>query len=138
MHFALLGRKRKYIKSKTTAKLKGKLTLIAAVRDQFLSFATFLTLLLSRYRLPLTDTFKQIAKKVQRLFIAGVIDIREHRRSFKNSKNFEKFRNYKYTIIREPRYIALTCMASNHMRKPFKPEHVEGAWSKTERWRLVY
>jgi hypothetical protein len=30
--FALLGRKRKYIKSKTTAKLKGKQTSIAAVR----------------------------------------------------------------------------------------------------------
>ncbi len=31
-HFALLGRKRKYVKSKTTAKLKGKRTSIAAVR----------------------------------------------------------------------------------------------------------
>jgi hypothetical protein len=37
--FALLGWKRKYIKSKTTVKLKGKQTSIAAVRDQFLSFA---------------------------------------------------------------------------------------------------
>ncbi len=51
--FALLGRKWKYIKSKTTAKLKGKRTSIAAVRDQFLSFSTFPTPLLSRYRLPL-------------------------------------------------------------------------------------
>jgi hypothetical protein len=51
--FALLGRKWKYIKSKTTAKLKGKQTSIAAVRDQFLSFASFLTSLLSRYRLSL-------------------------------------------------------------------------------------
>jgi hypothetical protein len=50
--FALLGRKRKYIKSKTTAKLQGKQTSIAEVRDQLLSFATFLTPLLSRYRLP--------------------------------------------------------------------------------------
>jgi hypothetical protein len=33
---ALLGQKRKYIKSKKTAKLKGKQTSIAAVRDQFL------------------------------------------------------------------------------------------------------
>ncbi len=32
IHFALLGRKRKYIKSKTTAKLKEKRTSIAAVR----------------------------------------------------------------------------------------------------------
>jgi hypothetical protein len=47
--FALLGRKRKYKKSKTTAKLNGKKTSIAAVRDQFLSFATFPTPLLSRY-----------------------------------------------------------------------------------------
>ncbi len=51
--FALLGRKRKYIKSKTTGKFKGKQTLIAAVRDQFLSFATFPTPLPPRYRLPL-------------------------------------------------------------------------------------
>jgi hypothetical protein len=40
---ALLRRKRKYIKSKTTGKLKGKQTLIAAVQDHFLSFATFPT-----------------------------------------------------------------------------------------------
>jgi hypothetical protein len=53
--FALLGRKRKHMKSKTTAKLKGKQTSIAAVRDQFLSFATFPTTLLSRYRLPLSQ-----------------------------------------------------------------------------------
>ncbi len=32
IHYALLGRKRKYIKSKTTAKLKEKRTSIAAVR----------------------------------------------------------------------------------------------------------
>ncbi len=32
IHFALLGRKRKYVKSKKTAKLKGKQTSIAAVR----------------------------------------------------------------------------------------------------------
>jgi hypothetical protein len=52
--YALLGRKRKYIKSKTTAELKGKQTSIVVVRDQNLSFATFPTLLISRYRLPLT------------------------------------------------------------------------------------
>jgi hypothetical protein len=50
--FALLGRKQKYV-SKITAKLKGIQTLIAVVRDQFLSFATFPIPLLSRYRLPL-------------------------------------------------------------------------------------
>jgi hypothetical protein len=33
IHFALLGRKRKYIKSKTTAKLTEKRTSIAGVRD---------------------------------------------------------------------------------------------------------
>jgi hypothetical protein len=33
IHFALLGRKRKYIKSQTTAQLKEKRTSIAAVRD---------------------------------------------------------------------------------------------------------
>jgi hypothetical protein len=42
-----------YIEIKMTAKLKAKRTSIAAVRDQFLSFATFPTPLLSRYRLPL-------------------------------------------------------------------------------------
>ena len=54
IHFALLGRKRKYVKSKKTAKLKGKQTSIAAVRGHFLSFATFPTPILSRYRLPLS------------------------------------------------------------------------------------
>ena len=33
IHFALLGRKQKDVKSKTTAKLKEKRTSIAAVRD---------------------------------------------------------------------------------------------------------
>jgi hypothetical protein len=37
-------------KIKETSKIKDKQTSIAAVRDQFLSFATFLTPLLSRYR----------------------------------------------------------------------------------------
>ncbi len=54
INFALLGRKQKYLKSKTTAKLKGKQSSVAAVRDQFLSFATFPTPLLSRYRRPLS------------------------------------------------------------------------------------
>jgi hypothetical protein len=40
IHFALLGRKRKYIKSKTTAKLKEKRTSIAAVRDISFSLPT--------------------------------------------------------------------------------------------------
>ncbi len=65
IHFALLGRKRKYIKSKTTAKLAEKRTSIAAVRDILWTFGTFPTSLLSRYRLPLrcffdVDTLKEI------------------------------------------------------------------------------
>ncbi len=51
---ALLGRKRKYIKSKMTAKLKWKITSIAAVRDIFRMFDTFLNPLLSCCRLPLS------------------------------------------------------------------------------------
>jgi hypothetical protein len=53
INFDLLGGKRKYIEMETTGKLQGKQTSIAAVREQFLSFATFLNPLLSRYRLPL-------------------------------------------------------------------------------------
>ncbi len=53
IHFALLGRKRKYIKSKTTAKLTEKRTSIAAVRDILWTLGTFPNPLLSRYRLPL-------------------------------------------------------------------------------------
>ncbi len=57
IHFALLGRKRKYIKSKTTAKLTEKRTSIATVRDILWTFGTFPTPLLSRYRQPLkTET----------------------------------------------------------------------------------
>ena len=41
IHFALLGRKRKYVKSKTTAKLMEKRTSIAAVRDKLGQFDTF-------------------------------------------------------------------------------------------------
>ncbi len=41
IHFALLGRKRKYIKSKTTAKLIEKRTSIAAVRAKLGQFDTF-------------------------------------------------------------------------------------------------
>ncbi len=51
--FALLGRKRKDIKSKTRSKLRGKRTSIAAVRDILWTFGTFPTPLLSHYRLPL-------------------------------------------------------------------------------------
>jgi hypothetical protein len=53
IHFALLGRKRKYIKSKTTAKLKEKRTSIAGVRDILRMFDTFPNPLLSRCRQPL-------------------------------------------------------------------------------------
>ncbi len=56
-HFALLGRKRKCVKSKTTAKLREKRTSSATVRDILWTFGTFLTSLLSRYRLPLNYIF---------------------------------------------------------------------------------
>jgi hypothetical protein len=55
IHFALLGRKRKYIKSQTTAKLKEKRTSIASVRDILRMFDTFPNPLLSRSRLPLSN-----------------------------------------------------------------------------------
>ncbi len=51
--FALLGRKRKYVKSKTTSKLKCKQTSIAAVRAKLGQIDTFQTPLLSHCRLPL-------------------------------------------------------------------------------------
>jgi hypothetical protein len=53
IHFALLGRKRKYIKSKTTAKLIEKRTSNAAVPDKLGQIETFMTPLLSGCRLPL-------------------------------------------------------------------------------------
>ena len=53
IHFALLGRKQKYIKSKTTAKLREKPTSIAVVRAKLGQFDTFQTPLLSHCRLPL-------------------------------------------------------------------------------------
>jgi hypothetical protein len=52
IHFAFLGRKRKYIKSKATAKLIEKRTSIAAVPDKLGHIDTFLTPLLSGCRLP--------------------------------------------------------------------------------------
>jgi hypothetical protein len=48
-----------------TGKLKGKQTSIAAVRDQFLSFATFLTHFLFRYRLPVPLKVNNIYLKVK-------------------------------------------------------------------------
>jgi hypothetical protein len=54
IHFALLGRKRKYVKLKTTAKLIEKRTLIAAVRAKLGQIGTFLTPVLSHCGLPLT------------------------------------------------------------------------------------
>ncbi len=53
IHFALLGRKQKQIKSKTTAKFIEKRTSIAAVRAELGQIDTFLTPLLSHCRLPL-------------------------------------------------------------------------------------
>ncbi len=43
IHFALLRRTRKYVKSKKTAKLKGKQTSIAAVRAKLGQIDTFQT-----------------------------------------------------------------------------------------------
>ena len=57
IHFALLRRKRKYIKSNTTVKLIEKRTSIAAVRDKMGQIDTFLTPLLSGCRLPLMHKF---------------------------------------------------------------------------------
>ncbi len=57
--FALLGRKRKCIKTKTTEKLTEKRTSIASVRDILWTFGTFPTPLLSRHRLPLKWTWRQ-------------------------------------------------------------------------------
>ncbi len=56
IHFALLGRKRKYVKSKKTAKLSEKRTLIAAVRAKLGQFDIFQIHLLSGCRLPLKTT----------------------------------------------------------------------------------
>jgi hypothetical protein len=53
IHFALLGQKRKYVKSKTTAKFIEKRTTIAAVLGKLGQFDTFPAPLLSRCRLPL-------------------------------------------------------------------------------------
>jgi hypothetical protein len=53
IHFALLGRKRKYVKSKMTTKLREKRTSIAAVRAKLGQFDIFQTPLLSGCRLPL-------------------------------------------------------------------------------------
>jgi hypothetical protein len=53
IHFALLERKRKYIKLKKTAKLKGKQTSIAAVPAKLGQINTFQTPILSHCRLPL-------------------------------------------------------------------------------------
>ena len=55
--FALMGRKRKYIKIKTTAKLKAKRTSIATIWYLCRTYATFPTPLGSHYRLPLKSAF---------------------------------------------------------------------------------
>jgi hypothetical protein len=59
IHFALLGQKRKYIKSKTTAKLIEKRTSIAAVRDKLGPFDAVPTPL-TYFSLP--TTFKGIVQ----------------------------------------------------------------------------
>jgi hypothetical protein len=57
IHFALLGRKRKYVKSKTTAKLREKRTSIAAVRAKLGQFDTLQTPPLSHCRLPVSEVY---------------------------------------------------------------------------------
>jgi hypothetical protein len=66
IHFSLLGRKRKEIKSKTTAKLLQTRTSIAAVRDKIRKIDTFLTPLLSGCRLPLSHLGHLRPVKVKR------------------------------------------------------------------------
>jgi hypothetical protein len=63
IHFALLGRKRKYLKSKTTAKLIKKRTSIATILDKLGQLDTFPTPLLSRCRLPLMVDFATAASQ---------------------------------------------------------------------------
>jgi hypothetical protein len=67
--FALLGRKRKYIKSKTTAELIEKRTSIAAVQDKLGLFDTFPTPLLSRCRLPLRRKSKRTDEMKKSTFL---------------------------------------------------------------------
>ncbi len=55
INFDLLGGNGNTLKSKTTAKLREKRISLAAVRDILWTFGTFLTSLLSRYRLPLRN-----------------------------------------------------------------------------------
>jgi hypothetical protein len=62
IHFALLGRKQKYLKSKTTAKLRKKRTSIAAVRAKLGQFDIFQTPLLSGCRLPLKKRTLQVIR----------------------------------------------------------------------------
>ena len=64
--FALLGRKRKSIKIKTTAKLKAKRTSIATIWYLCRTYATFPTLLFSHYRLPLRNK-----NKIQHLLLTS-------------------------------------------------------------------
>ncbi len=69
IHFALLGWKRKCIKSTTTAKLTEKRTSIAAVRDKLGPIDTFPTPLLSRCRLPLS-CWQNSQEKIKRIPVA--------------------------------------------------------------------
>jgi hypothetical protein len=71
IHFALRGRKRKYIKLKTTAKLIEKRTSIAAVRAKLGQIGTFLTSVLSHCRLPLKDAICTYATKTEEYIFAS-------------------------------------------------------------------
>ncbi len=70
--FCFTGAERKYIKSKTTAKLTEKRTSIAAVRDILWTFVTFPTPLLSCYRLPLN--VKLLSVRPPWYLVASVVD----------------------------------------------------------------
>ncbi len=105
--FALLGRKRKYIKSKMTGKFIGKQTLIAAVRDQFLSFATFPTPLPSRYRLLLKGFLVVTERKykIYHLFnwrkkcVSKLIFSNKAVKNFDNHQRIDKKRWFSFTRL---------------------------------------
>jgi hypothetical protein len=92
IHFALLGRKRKKIKSKTTAKLIEKRKSIAAVRDKLGQIVTFLTPLLSGCRLPLKMVHNHKKGRRNHSFHNAV-----RLRHYSNMKAFDP-KNYFYTV----------------------------------------
>ncbi len=84
IHFALLGRKRKYIKSETTAKLIEKRTSIAAVPDKLGQIDTFLTPLLSGCRLPLKPSLAQLLDRISEKLVLAHIKGSQMKKKKKN------------------------------------------------------